>query len=309
MSSCTYSIESYVTLLKMSHKKRVLVEGRDDRKHITNLLNSMIGSVNIKIDTAQDIRAENKAASKNNRLKVEIIHSKVKGNVNVYFLCDREFRGFSLNETIIDEIGCHYENESLFWTLGHSMENYFFSINVLIDAYKYLCGSEFKYGAVELFSGVIECAFSIISAFTLAGRDIEKESYCLSLVKWTDFIIKNNKLVLKNRDELSWDDNELTISLIGAFNRYLPLMEATAAEINARLCRGHSGMILLQRIFSACLYIVGKDIDEDSARESANRFSNIPEDLLANALSESWVRNIQSSNASYPELLLNRIVA
>ncbi|MBL5906020.1 DUF4435 domain-containing protein [Serratia fonticola] len=309
MSSCTYNIESYITSLSMSRKKRILVEGRDDRKHLTNLLERMINGVRIKIDTAQDIRSDDRASSKNNRLKVELIHSRVKGNENILFLCDREFRGFSLDECMNDDINCHYESESLFWTLGHSLENYFFNEEVLVDAYRYLCGSEYKNDAINRFLEVINSVFVIISSLALAARDIGKESFPMSVIKWQDFRFENGSIYLKEDSELDWLENNLNVPLLTGYYNYLPIMQRTPLSINARICRGHSGMILLQRVFSACIYDAGKIDDPEYALDGAKKFSNISEEILANSLSESWVRHVERQLASYPEPLVSKIVA
>ena len=81
MSSCAYTIDSYITLLTMSSKKRLLVEGRHDRSHLYQLIYKFNPASKVKIDTAQDIKASDKAMSKNNRLKIETIHSKVKEKI------------------------------------------------------------------------------------------------------------------------------------------------------------------------------------------------------------------------------------
>lgn len=65
-----YDISQYITNVKMSSKKRVLVEGRDDKSHITNLLNITVSKHKIKIDTAENIRGDCQVTKKTTELKL-----------------------------------------------------------------------------------------------------------------------------------------------------------------------------------------------------------------------------------------------
>jgi hypothetical protein len=90
-----YDVPKYIASVRMSSKKRILVEGKDDKAHIKNLLNVTLGSNRIKIDTAENIKGDCRVTSKNNRAKIEKIHSFCEASNehnNLYFLCDCMFR-------------------------------------------------------------------------------------------------------------------------------------------------------------------------------------------------------------------------
>ncbi len=44
-------------------------------------------------------------------------------------LVDREFRGFNCRPQLGDTVSCHHSDRTLFWTRGHSVENYGFSVD------------------------------------------------------------------------------------------------------------------------------------------------------------------------------------
>lgn len=307
MSSCAYTIDSYITSLSMSSKKRVLVEGRHDRLHLYQLIYRFNPKSKVKIDTAQDIKASDKAMSKNNRLKIETIHSKVKRKDNISFLCDREFREFSFNEKVEDLLDSHYCDDSLYWTLGHSLENYFFNASVITDAFQFLSPSEYKYKAVELFNELISSSFEVLAAISLAAKNIDKAGLPGALIDWRDIAINDGSINLIRRDAYEID-HACVDEFFNAFDIVLPSVVASDAEVCLRVVRGHTGILLLQKLFSACLNHIGRDDDPLLADASANYFCNISELSLTTALAESWVRKIGVlEDVYFPETLLKDI--
>ncbi|MDG0806492.1 DUF4435 domain-containing protein [Pectobacterium brasiliense] len=308
MSSCSYSIDSYITALEMSSKKRILVEGRHDRLHLYQLVYKFYPHSKIQIDTAQDIKSSDKATAKNNRLKIELIHSRVKDKNNIWFLCDREFREFSWADKIEDTLNAHYCNDSLYWTLGHSLENYFFDSDVIIDAFKYLSPSEYKFRAVEIFRGLIPSSFDLFAAISLSAKKIDKAGLPSALISWRDLTIDGNKVVLERRDAYEKIDDVCVNEFFNGISEFIPKVVLSNDVFRPRVIRGHTGVLLLQRLFSACLYFSGKDDNRIEAERSANYFSNISEISVTTALSESWVRMIGVANPlGYPEPLIQSI--
>lgn len=307
MSSCAYTIDSYITSLTMSSKKRLLVEGRHDRAHLYQLIYKFNPASKVKIDTAQDIKASDKAMSKNNRLKIETIHSRVKRKDNISFLCDREFREFTINDQIEDLLNSHYCDDSLYWTLGHSLENYFFNASIIIDAFQFLSPSEYKYKAIELFSELISSSFAVLAAISLAAKDIDKAGLPAALIDWKDIVINDGAIKLIRRDAYDIDP-ACVDGFFNAFDAVLPSVIASDVGVCSRVVRGHTGILLLQKLFSACLYYVGREDDAVQADSSANYFCNISELSLTTALAESWVRKIGVlEDVYFPDSLLKDI--
>jgi len=310
MSDLAYTVESYLAAIAISTKKRVLVEGRYDRQHLNNLLSVIAPKNKIHIDAAQYIKSNDQKISKNNRLKVEFIHegAMARGITSVSFLCDREFRAFSINESINDELNGHYIQDRLHWTYGHSMENYFFNKEILVDAYKFLFSGEEKNSVFKLFEDSLESAFVLLAAVTLASKEMDRLTFPLSIINWKDFIVNEEGASLKVYDALTWNVNDTNKKFHESFLKYLSITKSSTPVICARISRGHTAMVILQRIFSACIYHASFEINPKLAEEGANKFSNISEESLANALSESWVRKIDRSQMNYPVSLFDDMI-
>ncbi|MBN3255186.1 DUF4435 domain-containing protein [Pectobacterium brasiliense] len=311
MSDLSYTVESYLAAIAISTKKRVLVEGRYDRQHLNNLLSVIAPKNRIHIDAAQYIKSNDRRLSKNNRLKVEAVHegAMARGITSVSFLCDREFRAFSINESINDELNGHYMQDRLHWTYGHSMENYFFNKEILVDAYKYLFAGEEKNTVFELFESALESAFILLAAVTLASKEMNRLTFPLSVLNWKDFIVNEEGVSLKLLDALTWEVNDDNKRFYESFIQYLSITKSSTPVICARISRGHTAMVILQRIFSSCIYHASFKINPELAEEGANKFSNISEELLANSLSESWVRKVDRSQMNYPVSLFDDMIS
>lgn len=126
----TYSIGGYLALLAFRTSKTILVEGPSDKRAISALLQQLkeaglFPRKELLIDTAAMIQA----TGLGKREIVEKLHSDSHAaGTPIAALCDREFRGFQPMPTASDQFGGHKEiPPSLFWTRGHSIENYFFT--------------------------------------------------------------------------------------------------------------------------------------------------------------------------------------
>ncbi|HEJ9136006.1 hypothetical protein [Serratia marcescens] len=305
MSDLSYDIDSYITMIKMSSKQRILVEGRSDRLHFRNLFVHFNFRKKPQIDTAQDIRGNTHQNRSCNRRKIEDIHSFCKDTTNTYFLCDREFRNFSVENVITDDLNDHFVDNRLYWTFGHSIENYFLIEEVISDAFLFLSISEGKHDAIELFSKLLPEAFKLISAISLSANICGASSYPIGIIKWQNFIINGSTLVLS--DEIR-QDNDISNRFIEQLDIHLPIARESNPVNCANLCRGHTAIILLQRLFSKCIFETFTHIDERRATDYANKFNNISEEQLSGTLSESWSRRVKEKLANYPEPLIDTLV-
>ena len=304
-----YDISNYIASVKMSSKTRILVEGRDDKSHIINLLKVILIDHNIKVDTAENIKGDCPVTAKNNRAKIEKVHSFSKmssEHKNLFLFCDREFIKFRIDDKITDLMTEHESDGNLSWTIGHSLENYFIKEELVCRAYRFLCGSEYKNEAENLYRNIFSSALKLIATITLAAKKIDKCSYP-GTIYWKDFIIKNDKIHL---DIDKWKLNkeeEIASDFYHEFQHYLPVVEKSDVLICSRICRGHTAMLMLQRVFSACLYHVSEEDGDKLAEKIASDFSRIKESSLSSALSESWIQGVKDGNAIYPVNLLKLV--
>lgn len=305
-----YDISNYMASVKMSSKKRILVEGRDDKSHISNLLDVLLVGNKIKIDTAENIKGDCSKTVKNNRAKIEKIHYSTKiskQHENLFYLCDREFIKFNVEDKIIDLMGDHECDGNLNWTIGHSLENYFITDDLVCQAYRFLCASEYKNRAEELYRKIFPAALRTIAAITLTAKKMEKCTYPLGTIGWQDFIIDNEKIYIDIDKWKSGKNNEVAADFWQDFKVNTPIVNETDALICSRICRGHTAMLMLQRVFSACLYFIVKDDDEALAEKVACEFSRIKEGTLSSALSEAWIQSVRDGKAIYPENLVESV--
>ncbi|MFQ1684664.1 hypothetical protein ACK38W_09495 [Aeromonas veronii] len=306
-----YDIKKYITKIKMSTRTVLLVEGKDDRAHIKNLLNITIGTNKIKIDTAENIKGDCAITSKNNRAKIDKIFSIVKGKNdcnNLFLLCDREYRKFRIEHNIIDDMLEHETDGNLSWTIGHSIENYFITKEIVMSAYRFLCGSYYKNEALDIFSQIYDDAIRIVVALSLASKEINSCSFPIGRVNWKAFnIIKNASNFIISFDESVWkkqNSDDISMKFLTSFTNLLQIAQLSDMAACERVARGHTSIIMLQRLFSFCLFYAASQDSAPTPEKDANEFSNIKESNISSALCESWLSSVKSNGASYPKPLI-----
>ncbi|MEJ3670062.1 hypothetical protein [Stutzerimonas stutzeri] len=309
MAELQYDICSYLASVRMSSKIRVLVEGKDDRPHVTNVINYFCNRVKFKVDVASDIKGDCKVTSKNNRAKIEKIHSITKdkaGFSSLVFLCDRETRGFSISAHVRDDIGGHYVDGSLSWTMGHSLENYFINSVVFSDGLRYLTASAFKDDATAMFIKRFESAVKLVARLTLAAEEFGNASYPCGIISWRNLRVGIEENVAVDFSGIS---NPAVSKFQSIFDSYGDCVEASSYEVCLNLCRGHTALVVLKRIYARCLYEAARSFEEKVAEYEANLFDNISESLIANALSEAWIKRLGGGEVFYPAPLVDTVHA
>ncbi len=131
----TYSSSGYGAAVTMRSNRTLLVEGPTDKATIARLFlelkdRGQTKSTTLLVDTAADIPD----ASGGNRQRVEDMHARVGGSTKFAALVDREFRDFEL-AMVSDLNPTHREvPQNLFWTRGHSIENYLSDVDLLASS-------------------------------------------------------------------------------------------------------------------------------------------------------------------------------
>lgn len=309
MSKLQYDICTYLTSTKMSSKVRILVEGKDDRAHISNLINTLCTDIKFKVDVAAELKGICQETSKNNRAKIEKAHEITKLDPQyskIIFLCDRETRGFSTTHKLQDQIGGHYVDGRLSWTLGHSIENYFIDSTLLNEGLRFLTSSQYKIQASALFSKCLHNSIRTIAKLTLAAHEFGNVSYPCGVIGW-----KNIKVDPSGSVEIDFSEieNPIIDKFEALFERYKNSIAASDYDTCVLLCRGHTALIFIKRIYAACLYEEAKISDDSLAELTASTFENISESQISAALSEAWIRSLDTGKALYPRPLIETIQA
>ena len=301
-----FNVEEYIAMTSMSGKARILVEGRTDKSHISSLLETLYPGGRVRIDSANDIKGSCKKTASNNRAKIEKIHDFCKVRVThrkLFFLCDREFRNFEFGAQVQDKLDVHETDGNMSWTLGHSIENYFICSSMLGDGFKFLTASGYKNEAALLFCDVFSSAVRLVAAATLAAKNLQCANYPVKAITAEALSVVDGEVSVKFENPASPFEG----GFINSFNECLAVAYATDELVCSRFCRGHTAVILLQRVFASCLLSVGSKYDAVQAKDDANWFSNVSEIAISNALSESWVRKVSSGDAMYPMALIESV--
>ncbi|MGB9090351.1 MAG: DUF4435 domain-containing protein [Pseudomonas farsensis] len=309
MKPLQYDLSTYLTSVKMSSKIRIMVEGKDDRSHISNVINKLCHGVKFKVDVAAEIKGICAATGKNNRAKIERAHELVKGtsqHKKLLFLCDREIRGFAVSDFVQDQINGHYVDGQLSWTAGHSMENYFLRSELIGSGIRYLTSSAYKEQAVGLFVEIFPSMVKMIAAVSLAAHQLNSVSLPCGLIGW-----KNIRISGRSQADIDFKfiDNPLAKDLEDAYRTFKGCIDASELEVCLKLCRGHTAIIMVRRVFAACIFFVMSAAGDESAESEANVFDSLNEKLISNALSEEWIKVVGKEYGNYPVALIEAMGA
>jgi len=164
-----YSANGYPSAVTLRTKRTLLVEGPGDKGVIARLIielrkSKAMATNNVVIDTAQDIPA----ASGGNRERVEAMHASIGGSPKFAALVDREFRLFDL-QNANDNAPHHVEiPKRLFWTRGHSIENYFSDLELVIGSLEQHYAEYLRDDYPEIISKAFPSILRTCASITLA---------------------------------------------------------------------------------------------------------------------------------------------
>ena len=128
---CKIEVNEFLTTVFISKETFLLVEGKTDLDVITKLfLNHEINTSNVY--TSDMIEGE-KGHKIREKIKYLCLSYKKKAKKNLFGLIDREYDSFEFNKNGVKDNTPKHKciNECVFFTRGHSIENYFFQKKVL----------------------------------------------------------------------------------------------------------------------------------------------------------------------------------
>ncbi|MGB5772268.1 MAG: DUF4435 domain-containing protein [Crocosphaera sp.] len=308
MNGLQLTPEEYVTEIIMSEDRFLLLEGSDDEAFfilVCNFLRSNKAQISseklallkdIIIDTAERIEGE-----LGNRAKIEEIcnliaqePSNVKNRVLGFV--DREFRYFEYINELKDHLTTHKINNRLIWSRDHSIENYFFEISTLREAFNdYLVSSHYS-EAFEIFESKFDHTLRIACALSLAGLsenllqliatsldwkciDITSTSVKINLEKWGEILNKKKKL-----DQLRIQN------LFNKFETYLNMTNQCDLETSRWLSHGHIGFNFMFVVYSKCLSITALSDPRKNHSEEAEKV-NKHKDTRFRTVANAWIRS------------------
>lgn len=291
-SKLAYSIKAYVIkLIIRQHRSRtLLVEGNSDKTALSMLLRHLKrdpAKFNILIDTAEFIKSDSKYG---NREKVELVHIEANQFNVANYACfvDREYRDFIFDPNYIDSLNSHHSYESVYWTRGHSVENYFL-IEESIIRFLEICFSNvlpinFKNIVCSEFNKIMKQAV----AFSLAAYESQ-------LITLSNHIVSVNHWVLDDAGVPKLDisrckDSFLLrtskIEVIDRFNtlytEHLIKIESCSSFMLRWIAHGHLGSQVLWSGIGAILSRHDVDVG------SIDQISRGQRDLKFNIAADLW---------------------
>lgn len=280
MTSSTFNLQEYETYIEMSHEKHILVEGTNDENFFNIILDVLNHNVKLKmpykinIDTAEDLRADN---AYGNREKIEIVCQNILGTSyeeNLLGFVDREFREFEILNTICDKLRKQRIEGRLVWTRGHSIENYYFDIYLLRDAFR--AQSDIKYfeEIYNLFSILFPSALYLACALSLAAKELEMINSINHLLQYENLNIINSEI---NLDFQPWlhklakspDRLNKAQKLIQNYLIWRDKTKTIDSECIKWLCHGHIGFKILWALYEHCTFhtYINRGVSEEETRK------------------------------------------
>lgn len=306
-----YSIEGYIAALAFRTNPTLLVEGVTDKVIITCFIHQIANlkkaaPSNVLIDTAQII-ASSKSQPQGNREKVEQIHTIASTTGNRFAaLVDREFRQFIINSTISDASPHHAViDNTLFWTRGHSIENYLLFSDGVINTLNQLFGEHLPFDCGEKLAPHMCDIIRTACAVSLAAKEEQLIDRLTGVFSAKDWLLTScNKVVLQYNDieqnlRTRNVPNDKIANFKNAVINYLKKLESTAGQLLQWLTHGHIGISLLWTGIAFLLREIGVS---PGVLQSIERGDN---DNKRRTLAKAWADFSNTNSDSSPEQLIS----
>jgi hypothetical protein len=312
MPTPKYKPEEYLRYIKMSKKKHLLVEGKED-KRIFNLLldelkhkSNILARENSDIDTAEMLSFDD---TPNNRERVKVICQKVQEKPDAEKLVgfvDREFEEFEYNSDIEDKLKKHEVQGRLIWSRGHSIENYFFDFLILRNSFRDLVVIDYFAQSLEIFEKIMEQTIEIACAVSLAAKELGKLQRIENIISWQTIQLTDEKIEIvigtwqkKLSVEYGFTKEE-TRSFIEKYTAWHQIVKLADFQVVRWLCHGHIGMKFIWAAYSCCVYHICSNGLHGSPTTEVSRVDKIDKYTRTHVCASWWAREAISSRCDYP---------
>jgi hypothetical protein len=310
-----FNLNDYRAYIRISHNKRMLVEGKGDKRFFIDLLDALftkykqpITRDQIEIDTAEELIGEGFQTTRGNREKVEYVCNSVIGTSDADKLVgfvDREFREFDWRDEFLDRINGHRVVGRLVWSRGHSVENYFFEMRYLSDSLSAFSVNDRFKEALRRFHAIFESVLRSACAASIAGLELNKLSLIKRGIDWNLVDLSTEKMSIKITD---WKAALITHQglqepqaqeLIDRYQFWLERVEAASFQVVRWLCHGHTGFAFIWLAYAHCMYEVYGDFEDRERQYEARRVLGADEKVRANLCLNIWSKRAVDDD-NYP---------
>jgi Protein of unknown function (DUF4435) len=309
-----YTIQEYLRYIQLSHKKHLLVEGKEDKRIFKLLFDEfkqekkILDVDKIDIDTAEILSFTDTPRNCDRVKSVCLsIENKDYQDKLVGFI-DREFSEFEYDGVPFqDKLQTHKVEGRLVWSRGHSIENYFFDFSILRDSFRGLIAIDYFAETLLLFQIVIESAIQRACAISLAAEKSCKIKRILSTIQWEYLELDNGELMIKNMEQnllasppgFSPDEAK---QFYEEYEKWQRRVKSNTDFLVIRwLCHGHIGIKFIWSVYQYCIYhICSGNSDRETARKDAENKTKISEDKITHNLATCWSRKAVNHECDYP---------
>jgi hypothetical protein len=306
-----YTINGYILALRIRTKHTICAEGKDDNIVIKHCLLKLLQDHsklhdNYVIDTAEIIQSDGTTPGNIDKLKK--IHQLISGTSTsdkVSIIVDREYTEFDLSNNQIDKKPEHIQESSIMWfTRGHSIENYFFESEYFIDYLETQYPTELCGNYRELIRSNWQHILTISASLTYSIHENRLCTKCKNLFSYKDWnmgcakTLHTNKIHI-NSQLISRGIQQAQIDSI--INRADQLYIQFEAKPAAKwVIHGHLGLDLLSGAIGGILKFLGVS---ESTCNNFDGYSNIK---FKHLMSE-WYINSNSNDDVFPTNFFRRI--
>jgi hypothetical protein len=312
-----FNVNEYKTMIRMSGRRHLLVEGRGDKRLFKQLLLGFQYDKNsIEIDSAEELIGFDERTG--NREKVEAACreiQKTSAHKMLVGFVDREFRDFDYAGSLVDRCPRHNNSDGIIWTRGHSIENYYFDIDLLNGTLGNFAKTIHFDEVLDLFSLHFEQTIRIACALSLASRDTRTLSILKERgrIEWDMFGFDRKNLTF---DVERWRNNllsspkmndERVTKVLKQYDFWLGKTTQSDFETVRWMCHGHIGQSCLFSVFGACIFEICRLTKQENPEYQVNKYLRVDEDFKFNALASAWVQKSISNKTIYPRELLQAL--
>jgi hypothetical protein len=307
-SSCSYSIDGYLAALKIRAAPTILLEGVTDRKITARVIAGLeeykvIRAGLIQIDTVDLI--DGRSVMLDGRQLVEHLHSKATSEgFSLAALVDREFREFHIAETIADKVEDHMVIDgSLFWTRGHSIENYFFEGKHITAFLKFHCPENLPGTCYQYVAASLPHLYVWAAAFSIAAFRSGILRKCRGLVKlrhWdeADGTVKLNLQAIETDLKARSIRPEAVINFIQTTTQYhQKCLDLIDKSVSRWIAHGHLGQEIIWSGIGKLLQSIGVE------PAVVNAIGHGQVELKLRKSADLWFEEILAGTAVSPDAL------
>jgi len=303
--------QEYRNYLRISSKKHILVEGKNDKYFIDRMLYYLANEIEkpelneeVVVDTAASLIKADSGTGSNKEKVEEIANTVVDKDYSQRFiaLIDRELYLFDWDyekiQILQDNFPRHNIEKRIIRTRGHSLENYLFELDIVSNFFNINTTIPNPQTATNLFRKIFK---SVIYSACTIGLAATKSSLLQKIesgIFWRNFIeLTSGEINFLLEDWLNFltDKRSVPESKISEIKHnykiYIQLINQTSFEIVRWLSHGHIGYDFLKEAYIKCVMQVTQEAD-----------SNVnwtTKDKMLQQLINYWIEKILSNDRMY----------